>query len=143
MNPVNGSSNVPAERPESDLVTHTLNLDSHELFTQLSVTAALVTIGPRRGVFLSFIDVVDKKTPRIWRDWLAQRDGKDAGESQYGVRNDAAISQHDPTIPIIWANGARTLGLRVRVKQRKWKRDAPVLIHKDEDQAVIYSLEIE
>ena len=102
-----------------------------------------MTIGPRRGVFLSFIDVVDKKTPRVWRDWLAQRDGKDAGESQACVRNGAAIPLYEPSIPIIWANGAKTLGLRVRVKQRKWKRDAPVLIHKDEDQAVIYSLEIE
>ncbi len=62
-----------AQKQQLDLVKHNISLDAHELFTQLSITAALVQVGPRRGVFLSFIDIVDKRTPRIWRDWLVER----------------------------------------------------------------------
>ncbi|KAL8746147.1 MAG: hypothetical protein Q9190_001810 [Brigantiaea leucoxantha] len=113
------------EKESAKSVTQNLTLDTHELFTQLSVTAALVQIGPRRGVFLSFIDVVEKKTTRIWREWLAER---------------AKDDQLDATV---WADQRKTLGLKVRVNEKRWKREAPVLIHKDEDQAVSYSLELE
>ncbi|KAL8690805.1 MAG: hypothetical protein Q9218_003831 [Villophora microphyllina] len=128
-------SNPREENKAADTVTHNVSLDPHELFTQLSVTAALVQVGPRRGVFLSFIDVIDKKTPRIWREWLAER-----AETASNEKRDAQQDELDPTI---WADQGRTLGLKVRVKERKWRRDAPVLMHKDEDQAVSYLLELE
>ncbi|KAI4128430.1 MAG: hypothetical protein LQ338_002752 [Usnochroma carphineum] len=124
------------------LVTHRLFLDAHELFTQLSVTAALVQVGPRRGVFLSFIDVIDKKTPRVWREWLAEKaNGSTNGETQN--REDKVGISASQSEPIIWADSGKTLGLRVRVKENKWRKDAPIIVHRDEDQAISYSLELE
>ncbi|KAL8906687.1 MAG: hypothetical protein Q9207_001873 [Kuettlingeria erythrocarpa] len=125
-----------------DSVTHRLFLDAHELFTQLSITAALVQVGPRRGVFLSFIDIIDKKTPRVWRQWLAEKT-KEFKDGRQMIQEDVTEALDDESKPIIWADAGKTLGLRVRVKENKWKKDAPILMHKDEDQAVSYSLELE
>ncbi|KAL8640492.1 MAG: hypothetical protein Q9228_002600 [Teloschistes exilis] len=133
--PASECSNSTMQNGVADLVTHTVSLDPHELFTQFSVTAALVQIGPRRGVFLSFIDVIDKKTPRVWRDWLAKK-AKIPGNERREYRQDELD-------PIVWADQGRTLGLKVRVKERQWRKDAPILIHKDEDQSVSYSLDLE
>ncbi|KAL8627451.1 hypothetical protein Q9189_006859 [Teloschistes chrysophthalmus] len=133
--PTSECSNSKMQSGAADLVTHTVSLDPHELFTQFSVTAALVQIGPRRGVFLSFIDVIDKKTPRVWRDWLADK-AKNPGDER-------REHQQDELDPIVWADQGRTLGLKVRVIERQWRKDAPILMHKDEDQAVSYSLDLE
>ncbi|KAL8702479.1 MAG: hypothetical protein Q9201_004351 [Fulgogasparrea decipioides] len=141
-NPIDQTANSEEEKGQPDLVTHNVSLDPHELFTQLSITAALVQVGPRRGVFLSFIDVVDKKTPRIWREWLAERAEQGTRRPPEG-RWDEAAEVDDQSSPIVWADQGRTLGLRVRVKENKWRRDAPILMHKDEDRAVSYSLELE
>ncbi|KAL8934623.1 MAG: hypothetical protein Q9216_005812 [Gyalolechia sp. 2 TL-2023] len=150
---VSGSRTKPAEqvpalqetkeRPE--FVTHKVFLDAHELFTQLSITAALVQTGPRRGVFLSFIDIIDKKTQRVWRDWLAE-------EAKRSTNNDHK-SQHSETErsdmesdSIIWADQGKTLGLKARVKETTMRKNAPILLHRDElggeDLAVSYSLEL-
>lgn len=134
-NPTSDGSELKTGNQAADLVTHIVSLDPHELFTQLSVTAALVQIGPRRGVFLSFIDVIDKKTPRVWRDWLADK-ARDPVTERRGPRQDELA-------PMVWADQGRTLGLKVRVKERQWRKDVPILVHKDEDQAVSYSLDLE
>ena len=120
-------------------MTHNISLDAHELFTQLSVTAALVQVGPRRGVFLSFIDVVDKRTPRIWRGWLAER--ATTGRASV-LEQDIEKLDNQPS-SMIWADQGKTMGLKVRVKEKKWRGQAPVLIHRDEDPAISYSLELE
>lgn len=137
--PIDKSSSSTAVREQPDLVTHNVTLESHELFTQLSITAALVQTGPRRGVFLSCIDVIEKRTPRVWREWLAERAGKETSQSPAGGHNDL----DDQSNSIVWADQGKTLGLKVRVKQKMWRRDAPILIHRDEDQVVSYSLELE
>ena len=54
------------------LVSHILNLDSHELFSQLCVVTNLVQLGPRRGVFYANVTIADGVV-RILRKWLAQR----------------------------------------------------------------------
>ncbi|KAL9043324.1 MAG: hypothetical protein Q9214_003485 [Letrouitia sp. 1 TL-2023] len=125
-----------------NLVTQSLSLDAHELFSQLSVTAALVRLGPRWGIFLSLTDIVEKKTLRVWRDWLARRSeayeisGRSSTVGKPEIIDDGSDS-------ILWASPSKTLGLKVRVKEQKWRRDHPVLVHKDEDQAVSYLLELE
>ncbi|KAI4163319.1 MAG: hypothetical protein LQ342_003054 [Letrouitia transgressa] len=117
-----------------NLVTQSLSLDAHELFSQLSVTAALVRLGPRWGIFLSLTDIVEKKTLRVWRDWLARRSeayeisGRPSTAGKLGIIDDGSDS-------ILWASPSKTLGLKVRVKEQKWRRDHPILVHKDEDQA--------
>lgn len=137
--PVTHAASSTTTEQQFDSVTHNISLDVHELFTQLSVTAALVQVGPRRGVFLSFIDVVDKKTPRVWRGWLAERAMKIRSSVSEGQRNEV---DHQSS-SMIWADQGKTMGLKVRVKEKKWRGAAPVLIHRDEDPAISYSLELE
>ncbi|KAL8763008.1 MAG: hypothetical protein Q9184_001095 [Pyrenodesmia sp. 2 TL-2023] len=138
--PENRASKVGPANPEP--VTHRLFLDAHELFTQLSITAALVQVGPRRGVFLSFIDIIEKKTPRVWRQWLAEK-AKEPKDGRDMIQEDVTEALDGKSKPIIWADSSRTLGLRVHVKESKWRKGTPILVHKDEDQAVSYSLELE
>ncbi|KAL8983246.1 MAG: hypothetical protein Q9205_002464 [Flavoplaca limonia] len=138
-NPVAHAASSTTIEQQLGSVTHNISLDVHELFTQLSVTAALVQVGPRRGVFLSFIDVVDKKTPRVWRGWLAERAMKSRSSVSEGQTNEP---DHQSS-SMIWADQGKTMGLKVRVKEKKWRGAAPVLIHRDEDPAISYSLELE
>ncbi|KAL8918570.1 MAG: hypothetical protein Q9208_007282 [Pyrenodesmia sp. 3 TL-2023] len=138
--PQSSASKVGPANP--DPVTHRLFLDAHELFTQLSITAALVQVGPRRGVFLSFIDIIDKKHTRVWRQWLAEK-AKELKGGRDITQEDVSEASDDESKTIIWADSGKTLGLRVHVKESKWRKDAPILVHKDEDQAVSYSLELE
>ena len=138
-NPVAEASSSTAEEQRLDLVTHNISLDVHELFTQLSITAALVQVGPRRGVFLSFIDVVDKRTPRVWRDWLDQR----ARKGSLSVSEEQMENVDGQAHSMIWADQGKTMGLKVRVKRKKWRGQAPVLVHRDEDPAISYSLDLE
>lgn len=114
-----------------EMVSQTINLDAHELFSQICVSANLVKVGPRRGVFLSCIDVLRKTTPRIWRHWLAQ-------QSSGATKADQCEDER-----VIWVDKSRNVGIRARVEERRWRRNLPVLMHKDEDQAVSYSLELE
>ena len=144
------AGDVPGSRtyPESpslaavqpvELVAQTINLDSHELFSQLCVSVNLVQTGPRRGVFLSCIDVLKKTTPRIWREWLA--DGAKSTNSPTLELTD--LDDLDQSRRIIWVDNARNIGMRAHVRERKWRRDAPILMPKDEDEAVSYSVELE
>ncbi|KAL8672220.1 MAG: hypothetical protein Q9168_003322 [Polycauliona sp. 1 TL-2023] len=128
-----------AEEQQLDLVTHNISLDAHELFTQLSITAALVQVGPRRGVFLSFIDIVDKRNPRLWRGWLAESAMKDRSSVSDGQTKEI----DNQLSSMIWADEGKTMGLKVRVKEKKWRGAAPIMIHKDEDPAISYSLELQ
>ncbi|KAL8994176.1 MAG: hypothetical protein Q9188_007141 [Gyalolechia gomerana] len=144
-NPVHQRSTLERTKGRPDLVTHKVFLDAHELFTQLSITAALVQMGPRRGVFLSFIDIIDKKTPRVWRDWLAEKTKRSTNNDNESQRDEA----EEPAIEsdsIIWADEVKTLGLKVRVKETNLRKNAPILLHRDElgdeDLAVSYSLEL-
>ncbi len=131
----------PLSKPTKsiELVSQTMNLDSHELFSQLCVSVNLVQVGPRRGVFLSCVDVLRKTTPRIWRDWLAEGAQSPDGPSikPTDLENECQYRR------IIWADNARNIGIRAHVKEQRWRRHESILIHKDEDQAVSYSLELE
>lgn len=141
--PIVQGSASKADVGNSDLVTHKVFLDSHEPFTQLSITAALVQVGPRRGVFVSFIDVVDKKNPRIWRNWLEENARIPTTSRRKGNQVNEDEHQRTESTHIIWADTGKTLGLKVRVKENKWRTDTPILLHRDEDQAISYSLEFE
>ena len=122
-----------------ELVAQTVNLDSHELFSQLCVSVNLVQVGPRRGVFLSCVDVLRKTTPRVWRQWLAE-----GAESLEGPNIDPTDLEDERQYRrIIWVDTAKNIGIRAHVQERRWRRNAPILIHKDDDQAVSYSLELE
>lgn len=122
--------------PQTEVVSQNVNLEAHELFTQLRLLASLVQVGPRRGFFISIQNIVEKKTARIFRTWLAEK-AKRGGETDVS----AGINPDDDSV--VWVDQNKIAGLRVRVKERKWRRDAPILLHRDDDQAVSYSLELQ
>ena len=127
----------------TDWVTQTINLDVNELFSQLCVSANLVKLGPRRGVFLSCIDVLRKTTPRIWRNWLAENADEKAESPSTSDLRPAELSNDLDGERILWVDTNKNLGIRVQVQERRWRRHTPVLMCKDEDQAVSYSLVLE
>ena len=141
---VPGSQTSPSE-PSSkspkpiELAAQTINLDSHELFSQLCVSVNLVQVGPRRGVFLSCVDILRKTIPRIWREWLAES-AENPGSPDLETTD---LKDERKCRRIIWVDHAHNVGIRARVQERRWRRNAPILIHKDEDQAVSYSIELE
>ena len=137
------------------LVSHLLNLDSHELFSQLCVVTNLVQLGPRRGIFYAFVNVADGVI-RVWREWLAQRgevDGEKAGEAPHRFTGEldspeeqrkvsAIVEEVDAGARTLWVDNHKNVGIRVRIKQRIW-RDVPVILHSDEDPAVSYDMTYE
>ena len=147
------SSNSEHER----LVSHSVHLDSHELFSQLCVVTNLVQLGPRRGVFYSFVNVADGVV-RIWREWLAKRANlkqKDIGyvgvnssglkdsSNNNGETAHADVENAETEASTLWIDNHRNVGVCVRIAEKKWMRHAPVLLHRDEDPAVTYSMEYE
>ena len=120
-------------------VTQIVSLEAHELFVQLRFLVAVVQIGPRRGFFLSLENVMDK-TLRIFRKWLAERD-EAVKELASGYSVATALGcEAEGTL---WVDQNKIVGLKVRVQERKWRGEAPILLHRDEDQAVSYTLELE
>jgi hypothetical protein len=108
---------------DSELVCQDIHLESHELFSQLCTIANLVKVGPKRGLFLSSVNV-GEGILRVWRDWLAERakSGGEEGESE-----------------VLWADSKKTVGLRLRVVEREVVHVGPPL-RTGEDPNVSYTL---
>lgn len=137
----------------NDLVSHNITLEAHELFSQLCGCVNLVKVGPRRGLFLSCVSV-GEGVMRIWREWLAEIARRTSasfrgdlgepaskmqpnGDARSGDRTDTSEQQ------MLWLDNGRNVGIKVVVKERKWRRDQPILISRDEDVAVSYSIGFE
>lgn len=105
-------------------VIHTLTLDAEELFAQFCAYASLVRLGPRRGVFLSTVHIVEsgQGVMRVWREWLQDR----ARESRDREANPAInLAQFSTTTTyrsirddknIMWTDYRRNVGLRVAIR---------------------------
>ncbi|KAL2217797.1 hypothetical protein M432DRAFT_563858 [Thermoascus aurantiacus ATCC 26904] len=156
---------VSAEKPR--FVKRTIHLESAEDFSQLCTVVNLVRVIPNSNLLLSAVTVEDGII-RIWRDWLeeqAQLERVDAAQR----RAAETVSREGHTIPsdagagsrplangrrrrleegdsgILWVDGARNVGLKFRVRQKRWRREEtmPVLMHRDEEPAVSYEVDIE
>lgn len=108
-------------------VIHTINLDDGELFGQFCAYASLVRLGPRRGVFLSTVNIVEhgQGTIRVWRQWLIDRcaelyEAELSGTSSKKL--DQTLTTRFPTFlsdpTILWTDYKRNVGLRVQVRHR-------------------------
>lgn len=126
-----------------DLVSHNVNLDSHELFSQLCVVTHLVQLGPRSGIFYSIVNIADGVV-RIWRRWLAER-AKTLNPNTLLEKGDQLSDQldQDEASRTLWVDSRRNAGVLVRIRERKVHRDVPLLLHQDEDPTVSYVLEYE
>jgi hypothetical protein len=154
---VPGSRTFPGtakDKYEGETVKQTLSLEAHELFTQLVAQTNLVKIGPRHGLFTCFVDV-EEGVLRVWKDWLAEtaarsRQKQDATTAEVEEKADKGkeptrethgeiTNLEDPRI--LWVSSAKNSGIRFNVKERKFRRDIPILIRADEDMPVTYEIE--
>ncbi|KAF2714216.1 hypothetical protein K504DRAFT_473323 [Pleomassaria siparia CBS 279.74] len=145
----------PADKFEGETVKQILSLDSHELFTQLVSQTNLVKVGPRHGLFSCFVGV-EEGVLRVWREWLRDMDAKgraatlkaqwkvaeQEGQSKGPVRDRSDDRRNMDDDSILWVSQAKNTGLRFNIKERKLRRDNPILIRADEeDMPVSYELE--
>lgn len=149
-----GSRTFPGtaqDKYEGELVKQTVSLEGHELFSQLVAQANLAKIGPH-GLPIAFVDV-EEGVLRIWRKWLsataarntsADAQKEDIPETGKGkeVVYEVTEEMFDPDDErILWVSTEKNTGIRFNVKERKLRRDAPILIRNDEDLPVSYDLE--
>lgn len=151
---------APPKDPD-DIVSETVTVDAHDLFSQLQAFAYLGKREPTRGLLQS-IQGVSEGTIRIWREWLSKQceskrwsDGEtiaihhDAPASPIDKgkgRADSGIAPFDPTqdSSILWLNTRdNNLGIRLKVRERKWRRNAPVLFKSDIEVPVSYVVEFD
>ncbi|KAF2098460.1 hypothetical protein NA57DRAFT_75704 [Rhizodiscina lignyota] len=133
-----------------EVVKQTLSLDCHELFTQLIASVNLVRSGPRRGLFFNFTEIVDKGVVRVWREWLKRRaDGTTDSSAKDGGRSVAIGTEGMPLVAtaedekILWTDSLKRVGLKFNVRERRWRRDGPVLMVAEEEVPVSYDVEFE
>jgi hypothetical protein len=153
---VPGSRTFPGtvqDRYRGETVKQSLGLEAHELFTQLVAQTNLVKIGPRNGLFTCFVGV-EEGVVRVWREWLGDVAAKgrmvDSNISQQTLKegkdkevatnlSELSLDLEDPRI--LWVSPAKNTGIRFKVKERRLRRDAPILIRTDEDMPVNYEIE--
>ncbi|TVY40444.1 hypothetical protein LSUB1_G003315 [Lachnellula subtilissima] len=114
---------------DEQLVCQDINLESHELFSQLVTVTNLVKLGPKPGIFRSSVHVGEGLT-RVWRDWLSDR---------------VTCENADPTERekrLLWSDARRNVGIRMQVKPGPEVPPAPML-RRDEDPSVSYTLQYE
>jgi hypothetical protein len=127
---------------EAEFVEQPINLESHELFSQLCTITNLVKVGPKRGLFLSCVNIGEGIT-RIWREWLGERARAGKRRERIGSGpNTKAEEEAESRKRLLWADAGSHVGLRIRVMECA---DAamPVLVGSDEDVAVSYTLQYE
>lgn len=113
---------VSAVQPEDDdSASIKVSLDDGEMFSQLCTVTNLVKTGPRRGLFLSHVNINDGVV-RVFRRWLAARATGEEG-----------------TDPILWTDRNKTVGLKFRVHENVDERPA-IWSETDEDLPVSYTL---
>ncbi|KAF2824232.1 hypothetical protein CC86DRAFT_354104 [Ophiobolus disseminans] len=149
-----GSRTFPGtvqDRYQGETVKQMLSLESHELFTQLVSQTNLVRIGPRHGLFTCFVEV-EEGVLRVWKDWLesmAIRGRKadiDAPQEVVGRGKEVAKEVEDKEVDlddarILWVSASKNTGIRFNVKERKFRRDVPILIRADEGMPASYEIE--
>ncbi|USP73532.1 hypothetical protein yc1106_00806 [Curvularia clavata] len=153
---VPGSRTFPGtvqDRYQGETVKQTLSLEAHELFTQLIAQTNLVKIGSR-NLFTNFVEI-EEGVLRVWRQWLkdvsanctaaerAAPEGivEEVGKGKEVVREmvEEKSSLEDPHI--LWVTPRKDSGIRLNAREKKFRRNAPILISADEDLPVTYEIE--
>lgn len=120
---------------ETPLVKKQVSLEEFEDFSQLCLIVNLVKTMPNSRMLLSAVTVEDGIV-RVWRDWLRRQSKRD--------RHDTKAHRQQDEDDVLWVNNKKIVGLKLRVREKKWNRPMlPVLMHRDEEGAVSYEVEIE
>ncbi|KAF2141463.1 uncharacterized protein K452DRAFT_359207 [Aplosporella prunicola CBS 121167] len=138
---------------DEELVKQVLSLDSDERFSQLCAVVNLIELGPRNGLLRSCSEV-DEGVVRVFRDWLrnnsepAAQGGpelqKDPEYTKPGKGKEKAGPEAFDDQRILWINPSKkNVGLRFRVRERKFRRENPIFVLANEELAVSYDIEYE
>ncbi|CEI68945.1 hypothetical protein FVEN_g11922 [Fusarium venenatum] len=115
----------PSEDEDDDTATQDIDLDDGELFSQLCAAINLVKEGPRSGLFISHVNLVDGVV-RVFRKWLAE-----------------AASKQDPTQcdteNILWVDKNNDVGIRFSVVPAP-SETMPLISGPNDDPPVHYKL---
>lgn len=130
--PAGGARTVLVPQSEEELVSHDIDLESHEFFSQLCTITNIVKVGPKRGLFLSCVNI-GEGVIRVFRAWLLKR--AEASERHIDTPEERENC-------ILWADTEKHIGLRVKVLKRE-EETAPVLLSRDEEAPVYYKLQFE
>lgn len=110
-----------------------ISLDEFESFSQLQTMVNLVKVVPNTTRLISALNV-EEGIIRVKRDWLKKHAERKQGDYiQETAKDDDSI---------LWVDNQENVGLKLRVKEKRWNRQAPILIHQEEV-AVTYEIEIE
>ncbi|KAF4970791.1 hypothetical protein FSARC_2261 [Fusarium sarcochroum] len=115
----------PSDDAGDDTATQDINLDEGELFSQLCAVTSLVKQGPRSGLFISHVNIVDGVV-RVFRNWLADMASKQ-DPSHTGSEN------------IIWVDKHDNVGIRFSVAPAP-SETMPLISGPDDDPPVHYKL---
>jgi len=137
------SSSTPVAEVDELAVKQLVSLDAHELFTQLCAQSSLVRMGPH-GLLTSSV-TIEEGVVRIWREWLARMVGTPNTTAAADNKGKAQVVEQQVCEDerVLWVDNAKNVGLRLKVKERKWRRDNPILVSSEEEVAVSYSIEFE
>lgn len=146
-----GSTTQPIYKNDGDggtkKITHSLNIDSNELFTQFCAYASLVRLGPRRGVFLSTVHIVEsgEGVMRVWREWLQHRAAETKKLEEENDVLERTPTDIKPSIAddksVIWTNYKRNTGLRVVVRDTQ-RRSTSTEDESADDLPLTFAVEI-
>lgn len=139
-------------------VTRAVNLDGAEDFSQLCAVVNLVKVMPGSHLLLSAVTIEDGVI-RLWRDWLRNqvqmlKAGAGLGATDVeeevivpggGVQRRRTVDESSTSDShrMLWVDGHKNVGLKLRVREKRWNLNAPILIHQDEERQVGYEVDIE
>ena len=128
-----------------DKVIRIVNLDANENFSQLVFSIDLVQLGPHKVLFTDIVKVNAKTTLRIFRQWAAHQAAETRRSQTLDTRESGtSLLQEDGNSVLTWIDDKKKkAGLRFRVEERKWRKEAPLLLRRDEDHAISYSMELQ
>ena len=135
------------------------------LFSQLCSEVFCTNVERNTGAQIdSCAYILQKKTFRLWRDWLFWCESISNDPTDYGAVKEESRSNEKPSIPfrefepILWTDQSRNVGMRVRARRSNSRPDTQTLRstnefqrararwllgNTNEDQAESYQLELE
>ncbi|KAL3428480.1 F-box domain-containing protein [Phlyctema vagabunda] len=120
---------------EGEFITQNLVLESHEMFSQLCSITNLVKMGPRKGLFLTSVNL-GEDCLRLWRHWLDDQ----ASASKSLSSSPAARIGSDKRV--IWTGIRKDIGLKFQVSDRHEVQPTIPLI-RGEEAPISYTLHYE
>ncbi|RMJ27998.1 F-box domain protein [Aspergillus sp. HF37] len=136
-------------------VMRAVNLEPSEDFSQLCTVVNLVKVMPGSHRLLSAL-TIEEGILRLWRDWLKRQiqmlndaTAREAAAVEEevilpggGVQSRRTVDESDTSDyhRMLWVDGQKNVGLKLRVREKKLNPSASILVSRDEES---YQVEIE